>query len=172
MFHERCRHEPLLSQEGTRATRTAMKILPYRRFTIETRLEPSEVEARLKDAVQPPPWFHRRSKPERPLIGRVDGITFDVMRSVPGRNSFRPFVRGTIEPAERGARITGTLQLHALVIVFLGAFLLGAFLFVSVGALPLVIFFWVVALAVFIPEAGKVLQELARIVDATHAELR
>jgi hypothetical protein len=92
-----------------------MKIIPHRRFTIDTRLTPLEVQARLRDAVEAPTF--RLTKPERPFTGRVDGASFDVMRSIQGRNSFRPRVRGTIEAAGRGAPLIGLPT--AMVVTFI-----------------------------------------------------
>ena len=163
-----------------------MKILPYRRFTIETPLSPSEVETRLRGAVVAPAI--RFTRPERPFTGHVDGNTFDVARSVSGRNSFRPRVRGRVEAAGRGARLEGTMAIDTLVLVFMGALLptLGiAFgslaleelrrgqvdpaAFIAVGVVIVVA---VAAPAVFIPEARRALDELVRIVDASRGELR
>jgi hypothetical protein len=163
-----------------------MKLLPHRQFIIETPLPPSEVEARLRDAVEPPAF--RLRKPERPFTGHVHGRTFDVMRSVHGRNSARPRIRGTVEAAGRGTRLTGTMQTHAIVLLLLGVlvFTLGsAFMALAIGSLrsgtfelPVLIpLGLVVALPVgmivaFLPEARRSLAELGRVVDASHGELR
>ena len=163
-----------------------MKLLPYRRFIIETQLPPSEVEARLRDAVEPPAF--RLGKPERPFTGHVHGHTFDVMRSVQGRNSARPRIRGTVEAAGHGTRLTGTMQTHELVLLVLGilVFILGsAFVSLAIGALRsgtlelpvliplgLVVALPVGMFAAFIPEARRSLAELGRVVDASHGELR
>lgn len=162
-----------------------MKIVPHRRFTIDTRLTPLEVQARLRDAVEAPTF--RLTKPERPFTGRVDGASFDVMRSIQGRNSFRPRVRGAIEAAGRGARLTGTMQVHVLVLAVMalvlsvlgsvfGSLILtdlrGGFLnplllapMVPIVALP------VAMVITFIREARRAFDEIGRIVDASHGEL-
>ena len=163
-----------------------MKLLPYRRFIIETALPPSEVEARLRDAVEPPAF--RLGKPERPFTGHVHGRTFDVMRSVRGRNSARPRIRGTVEAAGHGTRLTGTMQIHQLVLLVLGVlvFTLGsAFLSLAIGALRsgtlelpvliplgLVVLLPVAIIGAFTPEARRSLAELGRVVDASHGDLR
>lgn len=163
-----------------------MKLLPYRRFIIETSLPPSEVEARLRDAVEPPAF--RLGKPERPFTGHVHGRTFDVMRSVQGRNSARPRIRGTVEAAGHGTRLTGTMQTHELVLLVLGVlvFTLGsAFVSLAIGALrsgtlqlpvfiplALVVLLPVGIIGAFIPEARRSLAELGRVVDASHGDLR
>ena len=162
-----------------------MKLLPYRRFIIETPLPPSEVEARLRDAVEPPAF--RLGKPERPFTGHVHGRTFDVMRSVQGRNSARPRIRGTVEAAGRGTRLTGTMQTHELVLLVLGVlvFTLGsAFVSLAIGALRsgtlqlpmliplgLVVLLPVAIIGAFVPEARRSLAELGRVVDASRGDL-
>ena len=163
-----------------------MKLLPYRRFIIETPLPSSEVEARLRDAVEPPAF--RLGKPKRPFTGHVHGRTFDVMRSVQGRNSARPRIRGTVEATGRGTRLTGTMQTHELVLLILGVvvFTVGsAFVSLAIEALRsgtfqlpmliplgLVVVVPVAIIGAFIPEARRSLAELGRVVDASHGELR
>ena len=164
-----------------------MKLLPHRRFTIETRLAPSEVTARLRGAVEPPQTF-RLSPPERPLIGHVDGAAFDVIRAIRGRNSFMPRVKGTIEPAAGGTRLTGTMRLHDFVVVFIGAFfLMAGSVFVRMAiddlrrgqlspptliALGVLVFLTAMVSIGFVPETHRTLAELGRVVDASHEEMR
>ena len=164
-----------------------MKLLPYRRFAIDSPLTPDEVAARLRDAIEPPRMV-AFSRPERPLVGRLDGTTFDVMRSVTGRNSFRPRVRGTIEAAGSGARLTGTMQLHEIVMLLMGALTaMAGMVFLSMAAqnlrsghletptlaaLGAVVFFGAMTIGGFISETRPVLDELVRLVDARHGELR
>ena len=163
-----------------------MKLLPFRRFVIETPLPSPEVEARLRDAVEPPAF--RLRKPERPFTGHVHGRTFDVMRSVHGRNSARPRIRGTVEPAGRGTRLTGTMQTHGIVLLLLGVVVFtvgsafvslaiealrsGTFLFPVLIPLGLVVALPIGMIAAFMPEARRSLAELGRVVDASHGELR
>ena len=164
-----------------------MKLLPYRRFAIDSPLTPGEVAARLRDAIEEPRTF-AFSRPERPLVGRLDGTTFDVMRSVTGRNSFRPRVRGTIEAAGSGARLTGTMQLHEIVMLLMGGlFAVAGSALLSMAAQDLrsghletptlavfgvVVFFGAIAIGGFISETRPVLDELVRLVDARDGELR
>lgn len=164
-----------------------MKLLPYRRFAIDTPLPPSEVTARLRDAIEPPRMF-AVSRPKRPLVGRLDGTTFDVMRNVTGRNSFRARVRGTIEGTGSGARLTGTMQLHEIVMLLMGGLLaVAGSVFLSMAAqnlrsgrleaptlaaLGAVVFFGGISIGGFISETRPVLDELVRLVDARHGELR
>ena len=175
-----------------------MRLRPHRRFTIETRLAPEEVQARLRDAVVAP-WTGAFSlaKP-RPLKGRVDGNSFHVKRnayhprsSLPAR-SFLPHVRGTIEPSGSGTCLSGTMQLHMLVLPFAGVYLVGAvivFLLLAarivadrrlepVMLVLLLVPLWVIfgvstaTFGGFNRETGRALHELGRLVDASRAELR
>jgi hypothetical protein len=98
-----------------------MRLMPHRTFTIETRLTPVEVHARLSGAVEPAPTFGLRSQ-GKPFIGTVNGTSFDVLRNVRGRNSFRPRVRGIITSAGRGSKLTGSMRVHEIVMVFIGFF--------------------------------------------------
>lgn len=164
-----------------------MNLLPHRRFRIETPLGPPEVAARLRNAVEAPKVM-RFSRPERPLVGRVDGSAFDVMRAVQGRNSFRPRVRGVIEPAGSGSRIAGTMQLHEIVMVFIGAFFLmvgsvfvtmaisdlrsGRLTVPTLVAFGVLTFLTAITLIGFVPETHRTLATLREVVDASHGELR
>ena len=93
-----------------------------RRFTLESPLPPEQARTRLVEAIGPVPTsvLHRD---DRPFAGRLSGNSFDVMRTSRGRNSFRPRIRGTIEPATTGARIQGTMGLHEMVMVIMAVFL-------------------------------------------------
>lgn len=175
-----------------------MRLRPYRRFTIETGLAPEEVQARLRAAVVGP-WTGAFSsaKPERPLVGHVDGNSFHVKRNalhprspLPAR-SFLPHVRGTIEPTGSGARLCGTMQFHMLVVPFacvylvvaVIAFLLLAARIVADGRrepvmlVALLVSLWVIfavsaaTFGGFNREAGRALHELGRLVEASSAEM-
>ena len=147
-----------------------MKLLPYRRFAIDTPLAPGEVAARLRDAIEPPRTV-AFSRPERPLVGRLDGIAFDVMRSVTGRNSFRPRVRGTIEAAGTGARLTGMMQLHEMAMAAQNL-RSGHLDTPTLAVFGAVVFFGAITVGGFTAETRPVLDELVRLVDARHGELQ
>lgn len=92
-------------------------------------------EARLAGATGPA-RFSIFEPSTAPLTGRVTGPSFSVMRTSQGRNSFRPVIRGTIEPAPGGSRIHGTMRLHEAVLVFLGFLILGPVWFFLGGLMP------------------------------------
>ena len=93
------------------------------RFTILSPLPPDEAASRLVAATGP-----RRTsvfqRSDKPLTGRVTDRGFEVIRTSHGRNSFRPVIRGTIEPEASGTRIRGTMRLHEAVLVVMGFILL------------------------------------------------
>ena len=164
-----------------------MRLLPYRRFIIETPHAPEQVRARLKGAIAAR-WTFGFSKPEQPLVGDFDGTSFDVTRYVRERNSFRPRIRGRIEPAGSGTRLSGTLQLHDLVVVFIGCFMLAAgSVFLSgaarsvssrhvdpmmLGGLGVLAFLTAMTLGGFFMEVKRSIDDLSQVVDASVAEVR
>ena len=93
-------------------------------FTLVSPLDPGEARGRLAAAIGTPRWTSTYDE-SRPFTGRIDGSSFDVMRTTRGRNSFRPRIRGTIEAASGGSRINGTMRLHDVVMVFLALLVLG-----------------------------------------------
>jgi hypothetical protein len=80
-----------------------MWLIPYRTFSIETHLTPSEALTRLEAAVEPVRRF-RWSRPERAFEGVLDGYLFDLRRVIRYRNSYLPCIRGTIQESGTGAR--------------------------------------------------------------------
>jgi hypothetical protein len=101
-----------------------MPLLPRIPFAMLTPLGPGEAGERLSAAIAAPLSSNAYHEP-RPFSGRFSGASFDVMRTSRGRNSFRPRIRGTIESATGGSRIHGTMQLHEMVVVFVGFIVLG-----------------------------------------------
>ena len=164
-----------------------MRVLPYRRFTIETSLGPDEVRERLREAIAAQ-WTRGFTQPAQPLVGDFDGTSFDITRYIRGRNSFKPRIRGTVEPAGSGTRLSGTMRLHAIVIVFIGAFVFAAGSVFLAGAArsvardqldPMVLpamgvlaFLTVMTLGGFAIEVHGAFRDLIRVVDASHSDLR
>jgi|SRR6187551_977617 len=95
-----------------------MPLLPYRRYELVSTKAPSEVEAALRDAVEPKSIW-RFSTATRPLEGEVGDAVFDVRRIIGYRNSFLPQIRGKISAAPEGSRIAITMRLHPLVLAFM-----------------------------------------------------
>jgi hypothetical protein len=101
-----------------------MALHPRKAFALTSPLAPLEVSERLSNAIAEPA-FRAWHDEGRPFTGRFDGTSFDVMRTSRGRNSFRPRIRGAIEPLPGGSRIHGTMQLHEVVLVFMGFLVVG-----------------------------------------------
>ena len=101
-----------------------MRLLPSRRFVVETALSPEEARRRLADAVEAPVWRHGTQmlpSYKRPFVGAVDGDAFDLERATAQRSGFLPVIVGRVEAAERGARLTGRIRLRTMGFVFLAA---------------------------------------------------
>ena len=153
-----------------------MRIQPRRAFTLLSPLGLLEARGRLSDAIAT-----TRHDDGRPFTGQFDGRTFDVMRSSRGRNSFRARIRGTIEPIADGSRAQGTMQLHEIVVLFMGVlFLLPMWLFVQMlinalrtqrwdiwmFAIPAVVFaLMVLARFAFAHDSRRALKELEALLN-------
>ena len=162
-----------------------MRVLPYRQFTIETPLEADVVCGRLSDATEESRVFG--STPRLPLVGTVRGSSFDVMRNVAGRNSFRPCIRGTVEATSSGSRLSGTMRLHGLVVAFVGVYMVGASavlvwaaarsvtsrqlepaVFVALGVLA---FLMVLTSGAFAVEVRRSCKELTKLLDGSRMDI-
>jgi hypothetical protein len=162
-----------------------MWLIPYRTFSIETHLTPSEALTRLEAAVEPVRRF-RWSRPERAFEGVLDGYLFDLRRVIRYRNSYLPCIRGTIQESGTGARVTGTMRPHGLALAFMIFWLGFVGLFCILGVIEalhgrfqtLLVGFGFLAvgigfpLACFLPEAHKALRLLTEIVEGSDTELQ
>jgi hypothetical protein len=158
-----------------------VRLLPYRRFAIETALPPAEVQARLRDAVEPRKSLRWPSGDHKAFEGEVRASGFELERIIDYRNSFLPRVRGTITPSTRGTRLAGTMRLHDVVAAFMiiwltavgGACLLFVPHAASAGSLEpaaliplgMLVVGLVLPVAAFIPEARKARRLLAELVE-------
>ena len=167
-----------------------MFLLPYRRFSIETDLPPSDVLTSIQAATEPERWAGSFWTQRRQLrfSGRVTGNSFDLTRSIDYRNSFCPHIQGSVEPTPGGARLVGTMKLHDVVAFFMLAFLaitgsiavavippgLAAGGLDSDSLIPLVMFGAGIVMTVgaFAFEAPKSLEALASLVRASRADMR
>lgn len=85
-----------------------------RRLMFESPLAAADLVARLQREVAPPRLF---STPEasQSFEGTFADGRFRMMRSVRGRNSFRPVISGAVTSGARGTRVDVRLQLHPIV---------------------------------------------------------
>jgi hypothetical protein len=118
-----------------------------RRLLFHSLLSTEDLTRRLQREVAPPRLFSR-ARGTQLFEGTVADGRFRMMRSVRGRNSFRPVISGTLSSGEPGTRVDVRLQLHPVVMVFCGAVLLvGAMIgsiaipeYLATGSSPALIF--------------------------------
>ena len=105
-------------------TKGATSMLPRRRFTIQSALPPEQARSRLMGAIGPARTSVLQQRDSRPFTGSMTGAAFSITRASQGRNSFRPLIRGSVEPAPGGTRVEGTMRLHQVVVLFMGFLIL------------------------------------------------
>jgi hypothetical protein len=99
---------------------SVLKQLIRRKPDVEffTRLSVEECQQRLSAALDQ--W--RRSwsfRPDRPVIGKVNGHRFQMCKRIYYRNSFMPILHGELIPTPQGTYVRGSFWFHTLVILFL-----------------------------------------------------
>lgn len=102
-----------------------MKIFPYERLKITTKLSPDEAINRLVNVIELQPYLRWFATDHKPYEGKVEGHQFQISRVINYRNSFLPMIHGEVLPEMRGSSIRITMRSHGLVIVFM-IFWLGA----------------------------------------------
>lgn len=95
-----------------------MRLLPYRRFELQSPLSVTQVTQALSDSGEPKRWI-RLGTADRPFEGTVTASGFQIQRNISYRNSFLPQVTGTVTPEGSGSRISITMKLHSVVLIFL-----------------------------------------------------
>ena len=91
-----------------------MDLVFGRRLVFVSSLTREDLVTRLEQQVAPPRLFSTEKGPQ-PFEGTVAEGRFQMMRSVRGRNSFRPVISGAVTSSGHGARVDVRLQLHPLV---------------------------------------------------------
>jgi hypothetical protein len=87
-----------------------------RRLVFRSPLTREDLMTRLEQQVAPPRHFSSARGPHR-FEGTVADGGFRMMRSVRGRNSFRPVISGVVTSGVRGARVDVRLQLAPVVLL-------------------------------------------------------
>jgi hypothetical protein len=101
----------------------------FSRFTIRTRLSPSEAEEVLWRMICPRRAFLDPEPPTvdtRPFEGRVEDGSFKCRRVITERNSFLPIVSGRVMQSEGGAVVQGHMRLAVPVAVMMALWMAGA----------------------------------------------
>lgn len=159
-----------------------MYLLPYKRLELRSPLTPVEVARALSESVEPRRWF-RFGSGTRPFEGTVSGSEFRIQRIIGYRNSFLPWIHGSIASEASGSRISIAMVLHPVVLVltviwFGGIFAMGiefavAFIAgrkgIADGLIPvgMFLFGWLLAVGSFSYEARKATRLIISLVRRT-----
>lgn len=96
-----------------------MPLLPYDTLVIESPLPVAEARGRLQGATGPVRWL-RFGPAAYPFEGEVTDDEVRIRRAIGYQNSFLPRIQGRLEPAARGSRLAATMEMHPLVMIFVG----------------------------------------------------
>lgn len=108
-------------------------LFPGRTVAFESSLAVEEVTRRLEQEITAPAWA-LIDRPTQLFQGSFADGRFQMMRTVKGRNSFNPVIRGQLARAAGGTRVEAQLQLHPLVLGFLAIFTVIASRIASIAA--------------------------------------
>jgi hypothetical protein len=94
--------------------------LPYERLVIETRLTPQQVAERLREATAPNSRVARRSSAsDKGFQGIVSDREFRITPVIRYNNAFLPLIRGQIDDAPDGARVSVSMRLAPAIFGFM-----------------------------------------------------
>ncbi len=158
--------------------------MPWYATTLHSKLPPYDVSRVLSSVTTTAnPYFGKPPKgmPTDVLhfLGRVSERDFTILRNVKGQNSFRPLVRGKIEPELSGSRIRVQMTLHPIVAVFLtlwiafagqgaleGIFRAGLRSIDFAGPAGMVLFAMTITCSFFFYEVFRTRRDLAKLLNA------
>ncbi|TAL38953.1 MAG: hypothetical protein EPN97_03175 [Alphaproteobacteria bacterium] len=100
-------------------------IFPSRKLALKSPFPPADTARLLQGAVRPRRgwWSQVWSRGAGNFMGEVTENSFDIVRDIPGRNSFLPNVRGTIVSDIVGSRINVYMKMHASTTGFMAIWL-------------------------------------------------
>jgi hypothetical protein len=98
-----------------------MLLIPYKKLTTLSDITEDALLERLNENVEPHTGFRfdNYSKSLKPFVGKVSEKTFDIRPVFKGRNSFIPYIHGSIEKQKTGNKITVTISLHYVALFIL-----------------------------------------------------
>ena len=90
-----------------------MLLIPYKKLTTYSDITEDALFERLNENVAPYTGFRfdNYSKSLKPFVGKVREKTFDIRPVFKGRNSFVPYIHGSIEKQETDNKIIVTVNL-------------------------------------------------------------
>jgi len=105
--------------------------MPIFRFHINVDVPPHVISQRLQTVVREStvrnfffPWQTASERARAPFLGTVQPNSFRIRRDV-YRNAFTPHIWGRIAPTQSGARVSVTMFLNPLVMIFVLMIILG-----------------------------------------------
>ena len=99
-----------------------MLLIPYKILTIHSDITEDVLLERLNKNVEPYIGFRfdNYSKSLKPFVGKVSDKTFGIRPVFRGRNSFIPYIHGSIKKQETGNKIILIMRLHYAALFFVG----------------------------------------------------
>ena len=113
------------------------KFLPFENFNLRTNLTKAEVLDRITNNIEPKKTFQFSFFPKKrtkPYEGKIIGNSFEISRIIYYRNSFVPFIKGSIHSDDHGTEIAIAMRLFTSVIIFTLLWF-GAAALICIGAL-------------------------------------
>jgi hypothetical protein len=93
--------------------------LPYRRFTISSRLSLDEARRRIASNIEPMKRIRWSGRSEKPYEGEATMEGFRMRRIINYRNSFLPLIRGQWSTRLGKSQLDVTMRLHHFVPAFM-----------------------------------------------------
>jgi len=116
-----------------------MKLLPFEKLTIESKMSMREIYAQIDDSVMPKKLFG--SNDGKLLYGERSNSEFTMYRPIAYNNSFLPIAFGTVNKNSSGCSIEINLRMNMVVSIFM-FFWLSFTLFIGSKVLSKPIDFW------------------------------
>lgn len=100
-------------------------IFPSRNLVLKSPYPPADAASLIQAAIRPRRgwWSQVWSRGAGNFMGDVKENRFDIVRDIPGRNSFLPNIRGTIESNIIGSRVNVSMKMHASTTGFMAVWL-------------------------------------------------
>lgn len=117
-----------------------MKLMPYDKFQINSKLSPIEIIQRIRDCTGDDEFFSLHQTHE--FSGQVNDNDFKIMKNISYRNSFQPIIEGKIEQTSMGTQVTISMRLHLFVMLFMVIYLVLAGIFGISSLINATVFSW------------------------------
>jgi hypothetical protein len=105
-----------------------MKLIPFERFTIDTQLKKDEVKARLEKRIGPNKANNFQRIDQNYFYGGLSGDKFKIYPILDHRNSWKPFLYGTIIGTDKGTKISVIMRPNLIILLVTLTMIFGALL--------------------------------------------